>query len=131
MKPISSFGLGLMFFARFVSKQVMEYRTYGLFSLRNYLAQTSAKISPPKHKNPGYVHDSLFLSLTRGSSRIYSYGEAEFQGNASPSNSLLRFCDYNFNPVIQQIGIKLPVSLIIGCGFAAVQITAVEHSVQE
>jgi len=56
MKPISLFGIGLMFFARFVSiffifyyidwlKELAAGRN--LFSLRKHLAQTSAEISPP------------------------------------------------------------------------------------
>jgi len=59
MKPISPFGLGLNFFARFASKKKNElYLTSWksplqaefLLSLRKMLAHTSAEISPPNQK---------------------------------------------------------------------------------
>jgi len=62
MKPINPFGL--VFFARIVSKIIVEKNPELLFSLRIYLAQTSARISPlPQTKNSGYVPADLKVLL--------------------------------------------------------------------
>jgi len=59
MKPICPYGLGLMFFAKFVSIKLIKKfdqlkepaACRNLFSLRKIVAQISAKISPPNQKS--------------------------------------------------------------------------------
>jgi len=65
MKPISPFGLGLMFYARFVSKILLNVIIFdqlkepavgrNCYSLRKKFAQTSAEISPPNQIFFGYI----------------------------------------------------------------------------
>jgi len=65
MKPISTFGFRVMFFARFVSKIMGN-----LFP--KMLAQTSVEISPPpKTKNPGYVPTRITKLFTDWSGNTY------------------------------------------------------------
>jgi len=60
MKPIIPFGLGLMFFARFVSKKFINFIIFDylkdspaggfFFRFEHFWLKTSAEISPPKPK---------------------------------------------------------------------------------
>jgi len=64
MKTISLFGLGFMFFGRFVKKTNLLQA--GTFFASKFLAQTSAKISPPPNikswLRPWNVVETIWLA---------------------------------------------------------------------
>jgi len=57
MKPISPFGFGLMLFARFVSRKIINFIIFdqlkepvaggNIFSLKNLLVKLQPKLAPP------------------------------------------------------------------------------------